>query len=401
MGYVSVKVHNSALRIIQLLMCLALIVPPRPYPQLRLLYTGAMLVYLGLIFRWRIAFNYTVDYDRLNDPLSYVLDLVNFMALVVSHMVVSFELIWQNRSNQIEKQFSHIQHVLCERTGHKLNTRSNRLKTNIVFILLLLRVLMLLGTTVYNNSRANTSLLLISNFYSQIVLILRCNEFTLHSAFVLTIYQELHDAASSVILKLESSRYETWSLRRLALKHIATLQQLHLLLWQIQRDIERNFERSLVMLMLKYFIDTSVLPYWAYVKKIHTNNVPMQIWCLTEELGILLEISIPCWFWTRCEQLQRKFRAVFHVISVDRRNEQLNTALLRISAQLGQESCQFRVGGLVPINNNMLGKFLFGVLSYTLICIQFWITYTVKTRGDAEVDETSVEQSRLNKTHTS
>lgn len=78
--------------------------------------------------------------------------------------------------------------------------------------------------------------------------------------------------------------------------------------------------------------------------------------CLTEELGILLEISIPCWFWTRCEQLQRKFRAVFHVISVDRRNEQLNTALLRISAQLGQESCQFRVGGLVPINNNMLGK---------------------------------------------
>lgn len=277
MGYVSVKVHNSALRIIQLLMCLALIVPPRPYPQLRLLYTGAMLVYLGLIFRWRIAFNYTVDYDRLNDPLSYVLDLVNFMALVVSHMVVSFELIWQNRSNQIEKQFSHIQHVLCERTGHKLNTRSNRLKTNIVFILLLLRVLMLLGTTVYNNSRANTSLLLISNFYSQIVLILRCNEFTLHSAFVLTIYQELHDAASSVILKLESSRYETWSLRRLPLKHIATLQQLHLLLWQIQRDIERNFERSLVMLMLKYFIDTSVLPYWAYVNKIHTNNVPMQI----------------------------------------------------------------------------------------------------------------------------
>lgn len=78
--------------------------------------------------------------------------------------------------------------------------------------------------------------------------------------------------------------------------------------------------------------------------------------CTTEESGKLLEICIPCWICTRCDHLQRKFRSLFHGISVDRRNEQLNTALLRISAQLGQETCQLRVGGLIKINNEMLGK---------------------------------------------
>ncbi|XP_017866411.1 PREDICTED: putative gustatory receptor 98a [Drosophila arizonae] len=394
---VPVKQHNSALRFIRLLMCLTLIVPPRPHRQLRLLYTGSMVVYLCLISRWRIAFNYHVDYDRLNDTVSYVLDLLNFVALTVSHFVISFQLIWQSRSSRIEAQFSHIQNVLYEKIGHKVNAARSRLITNRVFRLLLFRILILLGLTVYNNTSSNESLLLIANFYSQVVLILRCSEFALHSALVLTIYQEMYEAASAVISRLESSRCHTWSPRRLPLKHIACLQQLHLLLWNLQRDIEKYFERALIVLMLKFFIDTSVHPYWAYVNRIQTNNVPMQIWCATEELLILLEMCVPCWFWTRCDQLQRKFRAVFHGVSVDRRNEQLNTALLRVSAQLGQESCEFTVGGLLTINNNLLGKFLFGVVSYTLICIQFWITYTTKMRLEAETGA-GVNQDPLNGT---
>ncbi|EDW14974.2 uncharacterized protein Dmoj_GI24561 [Drosophila mojavensis] len=356
MCYVSVKQHNSALRFIRLLMYLTLIVPPCPHLQLRLLYTASMIVYLCLISRWRIAFNYHVDYDRLNDTVSYVLDLLNFVALTVSHFVISFQLIWQSRSSQIETQFLHIQNVLYEKIGHKVNASRSRLITNRVFRLLLFRILILLGSTVYNNTSSNESLLLIANFYSQVVLILRCSEFTLQSALVLIIYQEMHEAASAVISRLESSRCDTWSLHRLPLKHIACLQQLHLLLWNLQRDIEKYFKRALIVLMLKFFIDTSVHPYWAYVNRIQTNNVPMQIWCATEELGILLEMCMPCWLWTRCDQLQRKFRAIFHGVSVDRRNEQLNTALLRVSAQLGQESCEFTVGGLLTINNNLLGK---------------------------------------------
>ncbi|TDG42564.1 hypothetical protein AWZ03_011003 [Drosophila navojoa] len=343
---VPLEQHSPALRFMRLLMCLALIVPPRPHRlRLRLLYTGAMVVYLCLISRWRIAFNYHVEYDRLNDTFSYVLDLLNFVALTVSHFVISFQLIWQSRSSRIEAQFLHIQNVLYEKIGHKVNAGRSRLITNGVFCLLLLRILILLGSTVYNNTNSNESLLLIANFYSQVVLILRCSEFTLHSALVLTIYQEMEEAASTVISGPESLRWDTWALHRLPLRHIACLQQLHLLLWNLQRDIEKYFERALIVLMLKFFIDTSVLPYWAYVNKIRTDNVPMQIWCATEELGILLEMSVPCWFWTRCDQLQRKFRAVFHGVSVDRRNEQLNTALQRISAQLGQESFMWHVPG--------------------------------------------------------
>lgn len=274
---VPVELHHPALRLMRLLMCLALIVPPRPHRQLRLLYTGGTVVYLCLIVRWRIAFNYHVDYDRLNDTFSYVLDLLNFVALIASHFVISFQLIWQSRSSRIEAQFLHIQNVLYEKIGHTLNAGRSRLITNRVFRLLLLRIFILLGSTVYNNTNSHESLLLIANFYSQVVLILGCSEFTLHSALVLTIYQEMDEAASVVISRLESSSCDTWSLHRLPLKHIATLQQLHLLLWNLQRDIERYFQRALIVLMLKFFIDTSVLPYWAYVNRIRTNNVPMQI----------------------------------------------------------------------------------------------------------------------------
>ncbi|XP_030563945.1 putative gustatory receptor 98a [Drosophila novamexicana] len=291
-----------------------------------------------------------------------------------------------------------MQNVLSETIGRKVNLHRVRFNSNLILSFLFLRVSVIFGMTIYNNLASSTSVLLIGNFYSEVVLILRCSEFTLHSAFVLAIYQELIDAATSVISELESIHFKIWSQRRVPLKRIATLQQLHLLLWKTQRDIERNFERSLVMVLLKYFIDISVLPYWAYLNRIYVDNFPMQMWCTTEESGKLLEICIPCWICTRCDHLQRKFRSLFHGISVDRRNEQLNTALLRISAQLGQETCQLRVGGLVKINNEMLGKFLFGVVSYIFICVQFRITYNLKVlEGESEV---TVALSLLNQNQT-
>lgn len=90
--------------------------------------------------------------------------------------------------------------------------------------------------------------------------------------------------------------------------------------------------------------------------------------------------------------MQRQLRSTLHGVATDRHNAQLNTALYRISAQLGQESFRFSAGGLMVINNESLGKvsvstyqinfkaaslfpfllqFIFGMISYIIICIQF------------------------------
>jgi len=92
-----------------------------------------------------------------------------------------------------------------------------------------------------------------------------------------------------------------------------------------------------------------------YTKELLLNSVFFS-GCFSEEVGKVLEICIPCWICTRCDLLQKKFRSLFHGVSNDRCNEELNTALLSISNQLGQERCHFRIGGLITVNHDMLGK---------------------------------------------
>lgn len=78
--------------------------------------------------------------------------------------------------------------------------------------------------------------------------------------------------------------------------------------------------------------------------------------CITEQFCKFVEIIVPCLICNRCELLQRQLRSSFHTLSSDRRNTELNLSLLRISLQLGQESCFFSAGGLFIINNVTLGK---------------------------------------------
>lgn len=122
--------------------------------------------------------------------------------------------------------------------------------------------------TIYNYATTITSLLLIYHFYSEIVLTLRCIEFSLHTILVLAFYRELIDAGNEIVAKLADAAN---------VRHLSTLQHLHQLLWQIHRDIETNFERSLIVVMMKSFIDTSVMPYWIYLNSTRINTIATQL----------------------------------------------------------------------------------------------------------------------------
>ncbi|KAH8417801.1 hypothetical protein KR222_006034 [Zaprionus bogoriensis] len=348
MGYVPVKLHDLSLGFIRRIMRCLLIQPPGRHLHLKLLYNAVLLVYLCLIFRWRYSFNYNVIYDARNDYLSLVLDLISFNFLGLAHLIVVVELTWKNEDERIDQKCLRIQYWVQE-IGQKINMRRMRLYSKIVYSFMFLRIAVLLATTTYCLLSTNTKLLLFTNFYSEVALLVRCNEFALNSALVLAIYHELHEASSAIISQLETQL--TLSIQRLKI-----LQELHHSLWKTHRVIEKNFERSLIVIMLKYFVDATVMPYWAFLDKARMENYSVQTWCVTQELGKLLEISLCCWFCTRCGVLQRQFRAVFHGISAARRSEQLNITILRISQQLGQEASRFCLGGLIPFNNEMLGK---------------------------------------------
>ncbi|KAL7731221.1 hypothetical protein ACLKA6_014408 [Drosophila palustris] len=339
MWHVSGELHNVSLRLMQRLMHFFLLQPPHPHLSWKMSYSIALFTYIMWICQWRFAFNYNVIYDFINDDVSRVLDLVNFVALIVGHSAVATEVLWSNHSDKIEQQLQKMCYALRIHCGHKL---------------------------------------LICHLYSEIVLTLRCFEFSLHSILVLAFYQELIDAGSEILKKLDNPR-QFGSGNDSTMKYLSTLQELHQLLWKTHRDIESNFERSLTVVIMKSFIDGTVMPYWIYLNSTRINTIAMQTYCTCEEFEKLLEICIPCWICTRCDRLQRKFRSLFHGVSTNRRSEKLNSALIRILTQLDQERSQFSMGGYFTINNKMLGKFLFGMTSYLIICIQFRIIYTAKS----------------------
>lgn len=268
MCYVSVKVETLSLGFLRRLMRIILLQPPRPHLYLKLMYNAVLLVYLGLISHWRYAFNYNVIYDHRNDNLSRIIDLFNFNLLIMGHLIVIIEVIWMNRSERIDQHFLHIKYILCDRLHRKFNYYRVRVYCSIIYVFLFLRVFVLLAITIYNYLASNTSVLLILNFYSELVLIVRGGDFTLHVALVLAIYQELMEVGSDLILQLEQQL-------PISIHKIKILQQVHHTLWRVHRDIEKSYEQSLLVVMLKYFVDTSVIPYWLYLSNNQPENGPI------------------------------------------------------------------------------------------------------------------------------
>lgn len=271
------ELHNVSLRLLRRLMHFFLLLPPRPCVILKILYTLAVLAYILCIFEWRLAFNYNVIYDVVHDDVSRVLDLVNFVALIVGHCIVTQELLWRDHSDRLEQQLQHIRFVLRVQFGHHVDLRRIERYCNLIYRIIFLRVAVLLLITIYNCLTTNTSHLLVCHMYSEMVLTLRCVEFSLYSVLVLALYRELHEAGLVIVSKLEMYSSEMDSEFQHQVGCIAILQQLHQVLWKTQRDIEGNFERSLIVVMMKSFVDTSVMPYWVYLNQTRLGTVAMQI----------------------------------------------------------------------------------------------------------------------------
>ncbi|EDW14975.1 uncharacterized protein Dmoj_GI24562 [Drosophila mojavensis] len=370
MWHVPGELHAASLRCISRLKLWLLLLPPHPVLQLRLLYTVSLLSYLVFILHWRFSFNYGVVYNR-NDSFSRVVDLLNFVTLTAAHLAVAMELIWRDRSEQIEQQLERVRYVLRVQFGQKVNMLRVHRYCRSINSILLICCLMLLLMTIYNNLVTNMSRLLVYAFYSEVILLLRLSEFSVFAVLILVFYMELTEVSRRLILELDKTRYEVSSLRRLSLERLYVLQHLLGLLWNTVRLIERNFALSLIVVLLKYFVDISVLPYWMFINNYNHVDISTTYYCATEESCKLLLTFLPSYICTRCEQMQRQLRSTLHGVATDRHNAQLNTALYRISAQLGQESFRFSAGGLMVINNESLGKFIFGMISYIIICIQF------------------------------
>lgn len=271
------ELHNVSLRLLRRLMHFLLMLPPHPCVLLRVLYTLAVLSYIVCIFEWRFAFNYNVIYDVVHDDVSRVLDLVNFIALIVGHSIVAQELLWRDHSDRLEQQLQHIRFLLRVQFGHHVNLKRIESYCNVIYRIITFRVTVLLLITIYNCLTTNTSHLLVCHLYSEMVLTLRCVEFSLYSVLVLALYRELHEAGLDIVSKLDGFSSDSDSGFHHQVGCIAILQQLHQALWKTQLDIEANFERSLIVVTMKCFVDTSVMPYWVYLNRTRLGTLAMQI----------------------------------------------------------------------------------------------------------------------------
>jgi len=251
MWHVPGELHNVSLRFMQRLMHFLLLLPPHQYLSWKIVYNIVLFTYILCIFQWRFAFNYNVIYDAVNDNVSRILDLVNFVALIVAHSVVAMELLWRNHSQQIEQQLQQIQYIARIQFGHNMNLKRIESYCNVIYRIVYIRVGILLSLTVYNCISTSTSLLLICHLYSEIILTLRCIEFSLHSILVLSFYKELIDVGNEIVAKLNNTQLQLEPVCISSTDRLSTLQKLHQLLWQTHRNIEGNFELSLIVVMMK------------------------------------------------------------------------------------------------------------------------------------------------------
>ncbi|KAH8341972.1 hypothetical protein KR059_006482 [Drosophila kikkawai] len=371
MGQVSGELHAVSLLAMNRVMKYIVIVPVGQHLMAKVLCNVILIIAVGLSSFLRFSFDYDFTYDFINDHFSRVIDLTNYVSLIISHVIVVTQLVWRNHCAEIDSQLEGICRVMNAQLGRRMNLDRVRAYCNAVYASLFIRCLVFCSINVYNNKALTYYAL-----YSEIVLLMRFTEFTLYCAVILALYQELILAGLNILAELERSRFELWSVRRLSLEKLAKLQRIHGLLWRANRCLERNFQLCLIILLMKFFFDTSALPYWLYLSKRVHSDVSIQYYCGIDECVKILEVVVPCWICTRCDVMQRRFRSMFYTLTKDRRNSQLNAALNRLCLQLGQERCQFSAGGLVEISTEMLGKFLFGMISYIVICIQFSLNLT-------------------------
>ncbi|XP_017041593.1 putative gustatory receptor 98a [Drosophila ficusphila] len=337
-----------------------------------------LLIVVGVSAYWRFSFEYEFDYDFLNDHFSSTLDLANFVALVGTHLIIVLELLWSNCSKDVEKQLQDIHIEMHVYLGTPMSTDRVRRYCNGIYGSLVIRWSFFLLVTLLNN-RA----LVKYAFYSELVLLARFSEFSLYCAVILFLYEELIVGAANVLDELQRTRFEIWTIRRLSREKLAKIQRIHGSLWQAIRCVERYFRFSLISLLLKFFIDTSALPYWFYLSKVEKTEGLIQHYVAADELIKILEIVLPCYICTLCVARQKKLRSMFYTITTDRRNGQLNSEIRRLNLQLSQERFYFSAGGMMEITNEMLGKFLFGMVSYILICIQFSINFRARNPSNS------------------
>ncbi|XP_022211977.1 putative gustatory receptor 98a [Drosophila obscura] len=366
MRQMSGQLYSCSLRHLHWAMKCLGIIPLGQHFYLKIVCNLVMVIVISIAIFWRFSFNYEFSYDFLNDHMSRTIDLSNFVALMSTHFTIGMEILWGNRSAEIEQQMEQILHDLRVHLGREGSLQRIRRYSMAIYGSLLGRFLMLFGAAVYNNEG-----MVYSAMYSELVLLLRFTEFSLYCGVVLVLHQELCSTGSSLLVELHLTRFELWPQRRFTLEKLSRLQRIHGRLWQTIRLIERNFQRSLSLMLLKFFVDTASLPYWLYLSRIQHTRVSIQYYCAIEEFCKLMEIIVPCWLCSRCDLMQRKFRSIFYSLATGRRNGQLNAALIRICIQLGQEKYQFSAGGFAYISTEMLGTFLFGVISYIVIGIQF------------------------------
>lgn len=230
-----------------------------------------LFVSLGFSSYWRFSFDYEFDYDFLNDRFSSTIDLSNFVALVLGHAIIVLELLWGNCSKDVDRQLQAIHSQIKLQLGTSNSTDRVRRYCNWIYGSLIIRWLIFIVVTIYSN-RALT----INATYSELVFLARFSEFTLYCAVILFIYQELIVGGSNVLDELYRTRYEMSSIRRLSLQKLAKLQAIHNSLWQAIRCLECYFQLSLITLLMKFFIDTSALPYWLYLSRVEHTRVAVQ-----------------------------------------------------------------------------------------------------------------------------
>ncbi|XP_062123397.1 putative gustatory receptor 98a [Drosophila sulfurigaster albostrigata] len=158
MWHVPIELHNVSLRLMRRLMHLLLLLPPRVWRHVNLLYMVALFAYLAFIFHWRISFNYHVVYDIQVDSFSRFIDVLNFLALITCHIAVAMELLWRNRSEQIEQQLERMRYMLRVQFGYQVNLQRIQSHCHCIYGSLLMRSIILLVMTIYNNLVTDVSL---------------------------------------------------------------------------------------------------------------------------------------------------------------------------------------------------------------------------------------------------
>ncbi|XP_020799843.1 putative gustatory receptor 98a [Drosophila serrata] len=267
MGPVSGELHAvSMLGMDRVMKCMVML--PVSEHLIAKVFCNAILV-CTVVFstRWRLRFDYEINYDVRNDQFSRFIDMTNYVAMIVSHIIIVMELVWLKRNDEVNNQLEGIRREMNVLLGIEVNLQRVRGYCNAVYASLFIRCLVFgLATIIANRPLTYYAI------YSEIVLLVRFSQFSLFCAVILALYQELTPAGLSVLAELESSLYELDSVRQSSIENLAKLQRLHGLLWQAIRCLEHNFQICLITMLMKFFVDTSAMPYWLYLSNVQITG---------------------------------------------------------------------------------------------------------------------------------